>query len=44
MDRKADSLKKNYDSGFKPVSLGINRLRTETACITALSMINAVNS
>jgi len=32
------------DNGFEPVSLGTNRLRTETAALYACSIINAVNA
>ncbi len=32
------------DNGFKAISLGDNRLRTETACLTALHTVHVVNS
>ncbi|MGI6073871.1 MAG: 16S rRNA (uracil(1498)-N(3))-methyltransferase [Fermentimonas sp.] len=30
--------------GFKPISLGTNRLRTETACLSALQTIHIINN
>lgn len=32
------------ENGFKAISLGNNRLRTETACLTALHTVHVVNS
>jgi len=32
------------DKGFKPVSLGETRLRTETAGVVGVTMMNAVNA
>jgi len=33
-----------YDNGFLPVSLGENRLRTETAAIVACTVVNMINN
>lgn len=37
-------IRKAFDSGFKPVSLGESRLRTETAGIVACHILNLANS
>jgi 16S rRNA (uracil1498-N3)-methyltransferase len=33
-----------YENGFLPVSLGLNRLRTETAAIVACTTVNLINN
>ena len=33
-----------YENGFMPVSLGENRLRTETAALVACTMVNMINN
>ena len=33
-----------YENGFLPVSLGQNRLRTETAAIVACTTVNLINN
>lgn len=42
-DFTENEVKYSLESGFKPVSLGLNRLRTETAGVIACSTINILN-
>lgn len=43
-DFSKKEIKLAYESGFLPVSLGDNRLRTETAAIVACTMVNMINN
>lgn len=43
-DFTKDELKAATDSGFKEVILGSNRLRTETAALVAITIINSLNA
>lgn len=43
-DFSKNEIKLAYESGFSPVSLGDNRLRTETAAIVACTMVNMINN
>ena len=42
-DFSSSEINKSEENGFKPVSLGDNRLRTETAGIAACHILNLVN-
>lgn len=42
-DFSSEEIKKAFDNGFRPVSLGDSRLRTETAALFACSMTNVIN-
>lgn len=42
-DFTENEVKYSLENGFKPVSLGVNRLRTETAGVMACSTINILN-
>lgn len=42
-DFSTEEVKLAQDNGFKKVSLGPNRLRTETAALTACQMLNFIN-
>ncbi|MFH6604986.1 16S rRNA (uracil(1498)-N(3))-methyltransferase [Maribacter algicola] len=37
-------IEKAYSKGFKPISLGENRLRTETAALVACTIVSMINS
>ncbi len=43
-DFSATEIKQAYTNGFLPVSLGRNRLRTETAAIVACTTVNMINN
>ena len=43
-DFSKSEIKQAYESGFLPVSLGENRLRTETAAIVACTTVNMINN
>jgi len=43
-DFSGKEIKMAYEKGFVPVSLGQNRLRTETAGIVACTVVNTINS
>ncbi len=43
-DFTPDEIQAAYDNGFMPVSLGNNRLRTETAALVACAAINMINN
>jgi len=43
-DFSEEEVQKAIDFGFKPVSLGENRLRTETACLVATHIIHIINN
>lgn len=43
-DFSAKEIKSAYEHGFLPVSLGENRLRTETAAIVACTTVNMINN
>ena len=43
-DFSKDEIAKAYQHGFLPVSLGQNRLRTETAAIVACTTVNIINN
>jgi len=43
-DFSKSEIKQAYKSGFLPVSLGENRLRTETAAIVACTTVNLINN
>lgn len=43
-DFSCEEVEKAIDAGFVPVSLGESRLRTETACLTAIHTIHVINS
>jgi len=43
-DFSQSEIKQAYESGFLPVSLGENRLRTETAAIVACTTVNMINN
>lgn len=43
-DFSKSEIKQAYESGFLPVSLGQNRLRTETAAIVACTTVNMINN
>ncbi len=43
-DFSKKEIKDAYDNGFLPVSLGENRLRTETAAIVACATVNMINN
>lgn len=43
-DFSKNEIKQAYQAGFLPVSLGKNRLRTETAAIVACTTINMINN
>ncbi len=42
-DFSPDELKTALDAGFKPITLGPNRLRTETAALMAVAMVAGIN-
>lgn len=43
-DFSTSEIKTAYDQGFLPISLGDNRLRTETAAIVACTTVNMINN
>jgi 16S rRNA (uracil1498-N3)-methyltransferase len=43
-DFTPEEVKMTIDKGFHPVSLGVNRLRTETAAVVACSHIQFINT
>ncbi|MEM9144040.1 MAG: 16S rRNA (uracil(1498)-N(3))-methyltransferase [Bacteroidota bacterium] len=43
-DFAVSEIKKAYESGFLPISLGKNRLRTETAALVACTIVNSINN
>ncbi len=43
-DFSSSEIKSSYEKGFLPVSLGENRLRTETAAIVACTTVNMINN
>lgn len=43
-DFSSTEIKQAYEKGFLPVSLGENRLRTETAAIVACTTVNLINN
>lgn len=43
-DFSKQEIKQAYEKGFLPVSLGENRLRTETAAIVACTTVNMINN
>ncbi|MDO5665684.1 MAG: 16S rRNA (uracil(1498)-N(3))-methyltransferase [Bacteroidia bacterium] len=43
-DFSEEEIQKALNSGFEPVSLGENRLRTETACLVACHTIHIINN
>jgi 16S rRNA (uracil1498-N3)-methyltransferase len=43
-DFSKNEIKQAYEKGFLPVSLGENRLRTETAAIVACATVNMINN
>ncbi len=43
-DFSKTEIKRAYEKGFLPVSLGENRLRTETAAIVACTTVNMINN
>lgn len=43
-DFSKSEIKQAYEKGFLPVSLGENRLRTETAAIVACTIVNMINN
>jgi len=43
-DFSKTEIKQAYEKGFLPVSLGENRLRTETAAIVACTTVNMINN
>lgn len=43
-DFSKSEIKQAYDAGFLPISLGENRLRTETAAIVACTTVNMINN
>ena len=43
-DFSRNEIDKAYEKGFLPVSLGQNRLRTETAAIVACTTVNLINN
>ena len=43
-DFSRNEIEKAYEKGFLPVSLGLNRLRTETAAIVACATVNLINN
>lgn len=43
-DFSAEEIEKALEEGFLPVSLGQNRLRTETAAIVACTIVNTINN
>ncbi|MFS4492285.1 16S rRNA (uracil(1498)-N(3))-methyltransferase [Maribacter sp. 2308TA10-17] len=43
-DFSQNEIKQAYNKGFLPVSLGENRLRTETAAIVACATVNMINN
>ena len=42
-DFSSSELSESHEFGFKPVSLGNNRLRTETAGLSACHILNLIN-
>jgi 16S rRNA (uracil1498-N3)-methyltransferase len=42
-DFSEEEVKKAIQNGFQPISLGENRLRTETACLVAVHTIHVIN-
>ncbi|MDO5523696.1 MAG: 16S rRNA (uracil(1498)-N(3))-methyltransferase [Bacteroidia bacterium] len=43
-DFSEEEVQAAIDSGFEPISLGENRLRTETACFAAIHTIHVINN
>lgn len=43
-DFSPNEIKQAYDKGFLPISLGENRLRTETAAVVACATVNMINN
>ncbi|MEO1013454.1 MAG: 16S rRNA (uracil(1498)-N(3))-methyltransferase [Bacteroidota bacterium] len=43
-DFSVSEIKKTYEKGYLPVSLGKNRLRTETAAVVACTIVNTINN
>lgn len=43
-DFSEDEVQKAIENGFEPISLGENRLRTETACLAAVHTIHVINT
>jgi len=43
-DFSSDEIKLAYENGFLPISLGPNRLRTETAALVACTTVNLINN
>lgn len=43
-DFSLSEIKQSYEKGFLPVSLGENRLRTETAALVACTTVNMINN
>lgn len=43
-DFSEEEIQKALDHGFEPISLGENRLRTETACLTACHTTHIINN
>lgn len=43
-DFSEEEVKKAIENGFEPISLGENRLRTETACLAAVHTVHVINN
>ena len=43
-DFSEEEVQKAIENGFEPISLGNNRLRTETACLVSVHTIHVINN